>query len=180
GERRPRGRALARGPCRTSQGGFRTSSGPARKVKQLSAHLAPDPERRPRPLRLTFVNPRQRGRRLLTENGEGSTEAISPGSVLTAWADEETVVVAGEHQTVLVRQGQQVFAPVPGVRAGYASSAWAFGADDVWLGSLQGLAHYDGQAWSVVHELEVQDTVRFGSDGSDLFFASERECGRVR
>lgn len=129
---------------------------------------------------MTFVNPRQRGRRLLTENGEGSTEAILPGGVLTAWADEETVVVAGEHQTVLVRQGQQDFAPVPGVPAGYCSSVWAFGADDLWLGSLQGVVHYDGQSWSVVHELEVQATVRFWSDGSDLFFASEREFGRVR
>lgn len=130
-------------------------------------------------------------RKELFKYAQGAWTALAPApaGILDVWSDGETIVAVGEEQAVFVKSQDEDFAEVPGVPAGTYDAVWAFGPNDIWVGSYWDIAHFDGTSWTVVHELDTVEgaRVKFWSDGTDLFFAAEGlfvaaegEFGRVR
>jgi hypothetical protein len=70
--------------------------------------------------------------------GEWSESLPLPGTVLALWANEDLVIVVGLSGAVYTSQGGAPFEQLGGAPERDYSAVWAFGADDIWLGTSAG------------------------------------------
>ena len=94
------------------------------------------------------------------------------------WANASTIVVAGSNGQIAVLEDEQTPAPLPEPTAANILATWAFGANDIWIGTEGSeLYHYDGSQWSFKASLPPGRGVTFvrlwGKDGH-LFVASNQ------
>jgi hypothetical protein len=114
-----------------------------------------------------------------SSEGWGSSES-GLASIPSLWASEELVIIPGE-DSIYARQGAAEFEPLQGVPAGSYTSAWAFGAEDIWAGNSAGqLVHFDGERWATISTGLEHGGVEqlWGSEGV-IYFRGSNEFGRA-
>lgn len=94
------------------------------------------------------------------------------------WASAEAVVVVGSNQQVWVGEAGGSLQRLDDVPAGTFTAVWAFGTNDVWAVNAGAILHFDGTGWDQVHDT-AGEWVQLWSDGTDLYFLSTRQFGRI-
>ena len=93
---------------------------------------------------------------LLKYDGELWTQLGGPlpfkdwGDAKGIWADASTIVVTGSNGNVVMIKDEQTAVVLPEPIASNILTAWAFAANDIWIGTEGSeLYHYDGSQWSL-------------------------------